>query len=247
VKLPWSKITSVIENERLGIHGTFRGNSDGRWMGATPGAMEWQRSGEFARGLAAHGVRSVVVGDLTQEWYLYALSHDVDTIDDIRFNLVKYYPEDMADAMLEIYKDSFTDNMTDNEVFRLFGEILSAGQVHLPVRLLHRDLLNAGFPVARYEIRWTPEQVRPPGNFVTHATDRPLWTLRKPILTPAQLVVARAWIDAVDGEVKRLEAGGEPRELKEILALREDQTIVWTEDGNWDKHTRLLPTLPGEV
>ena len=51
-------------------------------MGTTPGAMEWQRSGEFARGLAAHGVRSVVVGDLTQEWYLYALSHDVDTIDE---------------------------------------------------------------------------------------------------------------------------------------------------------------------
>jgi hypothetical protein len=38
------------------------------------------------------------------------------------------------------------------EAQRLYGEILSCGQVHLPVRLLARDLQATGFPVLRYEI-----------------------------------------------------------------------------------------------
>ena len=52
---------------------------------------------------------------------------------------------------------------TPEELQKLLEELLSEGQVHLPVRLFARDMANAGFPVLRYEIRWTPEQVRPYG------------------------------------------------------------------------------------
>ena len=55
--------------------------------------------------------------------------------------------------------------MGKEELERLYGRVLSEGQVHLPVRLFARDMVNAGFPVVRYEIRWTPEQVRPFGTF----------------------------------------------------------------------------------
>ena len=65
--------------------------------------------------------------------------------------------------------------MGKEELERLYGRILSEGQVHLPVRLFARDMVNAGFPVVRYEIRWTPEQVRPLGTSFL-----PLSLLRSP-------------------------------------------------------------------
>ncbi|KAI0032927.1 carboxylesterase [Vararia minispora EC-137] len=245
--VPWRRLTDLIDSEALGAHGTFRGAADGHWMSAEPGAMAWQRSGGLARGLAAHGVRSVVLGDLTEEWYLYAIAHPVETVADVKTNLLRYYPADVVEKLMDIYagEGRIKERMTKEEVFRLFGDILSQGQVHLPVRLLHRDLLAAGFPVARYEIQWTPEQVRPLG-YVTHATDRALWAFRKPILKPDQVHVAREWLDAVDKEIKRLKAGEKPKALKDILVLKVDKTVVWTEDVRWDRWITARTALPGE-
>ena len=103
------------------------------------------------------------MGALKEEWYLYALAHEVSSIADIQDNLARYYPASVVDIMMDVYKDRMRDDLTKDELFRLFGDMLAEGQVHLPARLLHRDLLAAGFPVARYQIRWTPEQLRPFG------------------------------------------------------------------------------------
>lgn len=164
----WKRIADLIDAEEVGphgIYGTFRGTSDGAWMGVDPGAMEWQRSGGFARGLRAAGVRAILLGDLTEEWYLYGLAHEVHSPDGIWANLTRYYPypTDVVDTMMQLYKGRMRDDMSKEELFRLLGDMLSEGQVHLPVRLLHRDLLAEDFPVARYQIRWTPEQGRPLG------------------------------------------------------------------------------------
>ena len=37
-------------------------------------------------------MKSIVVGDLTEEWYLYAIAYPVSTVDDIKTNLGRYYP-----------------------------------------------------------------------------------------------------------------------------------------------------------
>lgn len=111
-------------------------------------------------------MRSIIVGDLTEEWYLYAIAHPVKSMNDIELNLERYYPPEIVSKVLELYKDQAVlvpEGAPAEQFERLMGRILSEGQVHLPVRLLTRDLLNAGFPVLRYEIRWTPEQVRPLG------------------------------------------------------------------------------------
>ena len=148
--------------EKLGLLGTFRGCLDGKWMSSSPDPMTWQRSGGLARGLLVHGVRSVVIGDLSEEWYLYSIAHPIEEKSDIVTNLNRYYSQDLTENMIKLYKD-LPDNAGAQAFTRQFGDILSDGQVHLPVRLLHRDLLNAGYPVLRYEIRWTPEQIRPKG------------------------------------------------------------------------------------
>lgn len=163
VKVPWSAITHLIETDAIGVEfGTFRSCLDGDWLANSPDPMTWQRTGGFARGLRDKGVRSVVVGDLTEEWYLYSIAHPINTPDDIRPNLERYYSPEIVAKMLDMYP-KLPKDASSEESERLFGEILSDGQVYLPVRLLTRDLHAAGFPIFRYQIRWTPEQKRPKG------------------------------------------------------------------------------------
>ncbi|RPD60223.1 carboxylesterase [Lentinus tigrinus ALCF2SS1-7] len=247
-KVPTSAITHTIETDALGIeYGTFRGAWEPSWLGSSD-PMEWQRTGGLARGLAAHGVRSVVIGDLTEEWYLYSIAHPIKTMGDVERNLLRYYREDVVTKMLRAYLGEGKvppGEMTQEELEKLFGEVLSEGQVHLPVRLFARDMVEAGFPVVRYEIRWTPEQVRPLG-YVTHATDRVLWAFRLPSLQDDQPSVARAWLSTVADYVKRAEAGqGLP--LKTVLALTESKEIREVVDEKWDEYMRMRTTLPGEV
>ena len=165
-RVPASAITRAIETDALGTeHGTFRGCREPRWLGGDGDAMAWQRTGGLARGLAAHGVRSVAVGDLSEEWYLYSIAHPVRGMRDVARNLERYYRADAVKRMLEIYLGAGDGGEEDTaeRAARVFGDVLAEGQVHLPVRLFARDMLAARFPLVRYEIRWTPEQLRPLG------------------------------------------------------------------------------------
>ncbi|KAI8974859.1 carboxylesterase [Trametes punicea] len=241
-RVPWSAITHAIDTDSLGtIYGTFRGCWEPSWLGDTD-PMTWQRSGGFAKGLAAHGVRAVVVGDLTEEWYIYSLSHPVSSISDIVVNLERYYNEDVVHKMMEIYGRTPTD---PEEVKKAFGQLLAEAQVHLPVRLLARDLINAEFPVVRYEIAWTPEQVRPFG-YVTHGTDRPLWTIRLNVLEGDQVAIARNWVDTIAEYIKRAEEGHGLQGVKKVLGLTENKEIKEKEDTRWDDYMSLRKAFPGE-
>lgn len=167
--VPASAITHAIETDATGPeYGTFRGSLDGDWLATSPGPMEWQRSGAFAHALKRKGVRSVVVGDLTEEWYLYSIAHGaVHSTAEVRANLERYYPADFVDGALPLFR-TVPEGAPVKDFMRLFGEVSSTAQVHCPVRILARDLTNAGFPVLRYEIAWTPEQVRPEGSRSCH-------------------------------------------------------------------------------
>src|ERR1700729_2882295 len=104
-KIPYSDIIHVIETDALGVeYGTFRGCIDGTWLSSSPDPMTWQRSGGFAQGLRDKGVRSVRVGDLTGEWYLYSIAHPLGSPRDIAPNLERYYPADVLQRMMRMYK-----------------------------------------------------------------------------------------------------------------------------------------------
>nr|GAT56558.1 predicted protein [Mycena chlorophos] len=235
--VPAEDITRVIETDALGVElGTFRGCWDGKWLPESPNPMQWQRSGGFARSLKAKGVKSIVVGDLTEEWYLYSIAHPVKTVEDIVANLTRYFPQDMVHSLMQHYGE----RPSPEEVERRFGDILSDSQVHLPVRMLARDLYDAGFPFVRYEIRWTPEQLRPEG-YVTHGSDRVLWALREPDLTEKQQEIAKSWLSRVSEEIEAVESAGKPlRGPREMLVLGEDRNIEWTSDGLWKRKMKLL-------
>lgn len=227
--------------------------------------MTWQRSGDLARRLYAKGVTSIAIGDLSEEWYLYAIAHPVYGPRDVFPNVLRYYPLQITEHLVGRYR-TLADSASAEEGKTLMGEILSDGQVHIPVRLFVRDFYKAGFPIMRYEIRWAPEQARVKGEglmraclvltmdiyiyisgLVTHATDRVLWSLRLPILTDPQKRVAVDWLDVIDKEIKTLEREGKPtRPLNQALTLREDKTIAWQDDKRWDQIMDMLTVLPGE-
>ena len=82
--------------------------------------------------------------------------------------------------------------------------------------------------------------------YVTHGTDRPLWTFRG--LTAPQMRVARAWLDAIDRETQELEfLHPDKRDGKRVLALQIDQRIEWTTDQKWDDATKMRKLFPGEL
>ncbi|KAF7317744.1 Carboxylic ester hydrolase [Mycena kentingensis (nom. inval.)] len=220
------EITTVIETDALGVvYGTFRG-------------------GAFARALRAKGVRSIVVGDLTEEWYLYSIAHPIASFDEIAPNLERYYQREVVEGLMKMYPKP--QDGDGDALKRFYGDLFSDSQVHLPVRVLARDLYEAGFPVLRYEIRWTPEQNRTEG-YVTHGTDRMLWAFRVPNLTESQMDVARNWLDRVQEETTAIEkAGKSVHGLRDILVLGlgKDDAIGWTEDALWEEKMRLLDALP---
>lgn len=91
------------------------------------GEMEWQASGGFARVLKAKGVRSIVVGDLTEEWFVYSLSDPVSGPGDLEKNLRRYYPDDVVRSLLGAY-GSLPRGAGREEYAKLYGRILSDGQ-----------------------------------------------------------------------------------------------------------------------
>ena len=122
VNVPWESITKVIDTEVLGPYGTFRGCLADDWVSVKPGPMAWQRSGELGRGLLAHGVKCVVIGDLTEEWYLYSIAHPIEGPQDILPNLERYFPTDVARNLIKEFRPPLAD---PEDAEKLFGEILS--------------------------------------------------------------------------------------------------------------------------
>lgn len=161
-QVTWESITKVIETDVIGKYGTFRGCLADDFLCVSPGLMERQSSGALARGLREHGVECVAVGDLTEEWYLYSIANPIHSPADILENLERCFPRDVATRLLGAFP-KLPDNASAEKSARHFGEVLSCGQVHLPVRVFAQDMEANGFPVLRYEIRWTPEQYRPFG------------------------------------------------------------------------------------
>ncbi|KAK0459277.1 carboxylesterase [Desarmillaria tabescens] len=235
-------ILKTLQTDVVGTEfGTFRGCVDNDWMLSTPDTMEWQRSGGFAAALKEKGVKCVVVGETREEWYLYSIAHPVKTLVDVQKNLERYYDKAIVEDILHMYPPP----EKEEEIQKYYGDIFSDWQVYLPVRILAKDLLNAGYPALRYQILWVPEQCKNTG-YVTHGVDRVYWAFRLPMLyAEKDVAIARKWLETVFSEINMLQDEGKSsRGPREVLALKEDKTIGWIEDAVWEEKMRLCKILP---
>jgi len=161
-KVPWKRITSLAEDGTLFEYGTFRGCLSSDWIRTSPPPMEVQRSGDLGKMILEKGVKVVVLGDLSEEWYLYSIAHPILSKEDILPNLERYFPRGVALDLMDAFPP-LKDGATAEESAKSYGEIMACAQVHLPVRRLAQDIATAGVLVLRYELHWTPEPVRPFG------------------------------------------------------------------------------------
>ena len=83
-------------------------------------------------------------------------------------------------------------------------------------------------------------------DYVTHGTDRYLWALRRPNLNARQWNTAERWLEAVHQELRNVIQSGNAHASREVLTLKEDQSIGWTDDARYEEFMGLADILPGE-
>jgi hypothetical protein len=82
--------------------------------------------------------------------------------------------------------------------------------------------------------------------YVTHGSDTSIWHYRLPVLEEQDAVVAKAWLDRIDEEVRAIEAAGKPlMDTRKVLALKADKTIEWDDDEMWEEKMDLSDVVEG--
>ncbi|KAK4689641.1 hypothetical protein P7C73_g460, partial [Tremellales sp. Uapishka_1] len=198
-KFPTQAVISAVQS--MGNLCTFRGviGTDG-WNRADE--MEYQQSGRMAADLKSAGVRCVIMGDVRDEDFFYSYVHPCQGPSDILPNLERYYPAEQSKRLLAAYPALAVD-ASPAECDRLQGRILADGQVHLPARLLAKDLVAGGMPVVRYAVEFVAEKLN-----------------------------SNALENAI-GPAVRMDGTFVQRGEEEMLALNKDGSTAWKSDWRW--------------
>ncbi|ESK93946.1 acetylcholinesterase [Moniliophthora roreri MCA 2997] len=205
-------------------------------------------AGDFAKEFKRRGLQ-VLLGEVRDEETLYRQTNPPHDLESLYTEVGNYYSPSvtrmMVDAYLnrKVHKDSARPDPDPNidPWKKVFGDIISDGQVRAPARLLVRQLHGAGVPLSsirRYMINWRPSFVnaRAPKEFgVSHALDKPIWNfsiMHGP--TPDEELTMRAWIKDLVDFVHGRQTDYGTRHCNEHKVLRPDGTIAVEKDEKWD-------------
>ncbi|OCF41074.1 hypothetical protein I317_05085 [Kwoniella heveanensis CBS 569] len=235
-QFPTEKVIKAVQD--MGDQCTFRGvvGTDG-WVRADQ--VDYQRNGGLAKGLKEAGVKCIIVGDVRDEDYFYKGVHPSKTQSDLIPNIARYYPWEQSERFLASY-GPIAEDATVEEINDLLGRILADGQVHLPVRLLAKELALANFPVVRYAVEFVPAFF--PNGKVSHGTDLSIHQLRLSLLSPDETLAALKFNDILWKEVtKAISASGRgddgavfvQKGEEEMLTLDKSGNTAWKPDWRW--------------
>ena len=145
------------------------------------GMIEYLQSRDFAREFSDRGFR-LLIGEVRNEETLYS-SYNAPTeptVESLRLQVSNYYASDVTDRAIACYQLPETKDLEDWK--RLFGQIVSDGQVRAPSRALVKSLFSNGAnlnDIWRYQISYRlsfiDEKVAPMSFGVAHAMDKPFW------------------------------------------------------------------------
>ena len=73
--------------------------------------------------------------------------------------------------------------------------------------------------------------------YVTHGTDRAIWSLLIPLMTSDQADVARKWLNSVQEEADagKVRKTGDRQDPRAVLRLTKDKRIEWSVDRTYDE------------
>ncbi|WVQ95293.1 hypothetical protein IAU59_002388 [Kwoniella sp. CBS 9459] len=228
-EFPTERIIKAVE--AMGDQCTFRGvvGTDG-WVRADQ--VEYQRNGGLAKGLREAAVKCIIVGDVRDEDYFYKGVHFSESQAELVPNIARYYPWEQSERFLASY-GPLAEDATVEEINNLLGRILADGQVHLPVRLLAKELAHADFPVVRYAVEFVPTFF--PHGKVSHGTDLSIHQLRLSTLTPEETLSSLKFNDTLWKEVNKTTSGDTfvQRGEEEMLTLDKSGNTAWKPDWRW--------------
>lgn len=158
---------------------TFRPITDDLFVHS--GMTEYLESQSFANGFKERGYR-LLIGEVANEETLYSQynSPTSPTLESLKTQISNYYAPEVTERVLQRYVLPTGDDL--EEWKKLFGQIISDGQVRAPSRSLVQHLVLNGVPLRdlwRYQIAYRlsfiDEKVAPMSFGVAHAMDKPFW------------------------------------------------------------------------
>ncbi|KAJ8074798.1 hypothetical protein PM082_019123 [Marasmius tenuissimus] len=225
---------------------TFRPIRDGHFFPLN--LFDRYLAGDFAREFKQRELQ-VFIGEVRDEETLYRQTNPPHDLETLHTEVGNYYSPPVTKVMIDAYLNrnvhqdgAHPDPDPDIDSWKkVFGDIISDGQVRAPSRLLVRQLLGAGVPLAsirRYMINWRPSFVnaRAPKEYgVSHALDKPIWNfsvMHGP--TPEEESTMRTWIKDLVDFVHGRQTDYGTRSEREHKVLRPDGTIGIERDEKWD-------------
>ncbi|KPM38473.1 hypothetical protein AK830_g8106 [Neonectria ditissima] len=234
-------------------HHTFRPVTDELFI---QGEMtEYLQGKAFADEFKTRGYR-ILIGEVRNEETLYSTYNGPEepNIEALRLQVSNYYSPGVTDRVLQCYDMPKSDKL--NEWKKLFGQIISDGQVRAPSRALVRHLISNGVnmrDVWRYQIAYRlsfiDETVAPMSFGVAHAMDKPFWNFsicHGP--TPSERQLMEDWIQilvAFVNDIDGYEFGTDT--VVKMKTATPQGTIEVQQDQRWDELVRIGEIFAGKI
>ncbi|KAJ4051220.1 hypothetical protein NW756_003631 [Fusarium oxysporum] len=160
-------------------HHTFRPVTDHLFIHSN--VMEYLRSQDFAHEFKSRGYK-ILIGEVANEETLYSVynSPTEPSLDALKMQVMNYYSPQVSERVIKRYGAPASEDLEDWK--RLFGNIISDGQVRAPSRSLVQSLSANGVDIhdiwryqIAYRLSFIDEKVAPKSFGVAHAMDKPFW------------------------------------------------------------------------
>ncbi|KAL4877383.1 Alpha/Beta hydrolase protein [Aspergillus karnatakaensis] len=228
---------------------TFRPVTDDIFIHS--GMVEYLKSKTFADEFKARKAR-LLIGEVLNEETLYSTynSPTEPTLESLRTQVSNYYAPEVTDRALKRYKLPESDCLEEWQ--KLFGQIISDGQVRAPSRALVNNLVANGVDLRdiwRYQIAYRlsfiDETVAPMSFGVAHAMDKPFWNFSicyGPTLQERMLM--KSWIRnlvAFVNDEKDFEFG--TKTIDEMKVITPKGAIEVERDQRWEELLEIGETF----
>ncbi|RSL64570.1 hypothetical protein CEP53_004010 [Fusarium sp. AF-6] len=244
-------VQELIEAIPKLTHHTFRPVTDDLFIHS--GMMEYLQSKEFADEFKARGYK-ILIGEVANEETLYSTynSPEEPTLESLKMQVMNYYAPEVTERAIECYPLPTSNDLALWK--KLFGNIISDGQVRAPSRALVKHLEENGVNISdiwRYQIAYRlsfiDEKVAPLSFGVAHAMDKPFWNFSISYgPTPKEKQLMADWIRILVAFVindETYEYG--TNTVQEMKVITPEGTIEIEEDKRWDELVRIGEIFSG--
>ncbi len=240
--IPFKELASKIMS--LELH-TFRASTDNQFVSPTLFHDIW--SGKFGQ-LVNKSKIDIIIGEVINEYSIYANTNPPKTSIDFKNQLHNYYPSKLVKSLLEIYPPLPDKNLEKSnpekykqELKELFGIIVSDMQVYVSSRLLVTGLYKGGVPlnkIHRYRMAYRAkffDEYESPSQKVPHAGDVPIWLYNFTLgVLEEEKPFYFNWMKPVGDWFYGRDVNWGTKDIKELRYFHPDGSITIEEDDKWE-------------